>query len=121
MTLTAPMSMTTRREQRIDEIITAAADSLDHKGKWLQGDAGDIHDPDAPHCALGALYAQYLRLGGMAEGWNTVYAGAMNDRITRALNLTADSGTYIGLTDWNDNPGRKRKEVVALLRKAAEL
>ena len=97
-------------------VLLAAADLVEPYGRWTRHELARDADgrsaaPTGPHarcwCVAGALQAV---CGGAASG---AYQDAM-EWLMRAAGLTNVSG-------WNDAPGRTSAEVVALLRRAADL
>jgi hypothetical protein len=91
------------------ELITAGADRLERMG-WCQGSfAQDKNDQSVPpddeeacsFCAVGAM---------RAVGQNVLIGRAIH-----ALSLAASRT----ITRWNDDPGRTKDEVIALMRRTA--
>lgn len=110
------------------EIFTRAADLLEPEGAWTQGafsrnadgsvDHGGDEDPDGvadnPVC--------WCLLGAMAKvsGYDLVrgpypFSGPLK-QATRTLRAFTGNDP----SEWNDAPGRRQEDVVAILRKAAK-
>lgn len=101
------------------ETLTKAADLLTPEGKWTQGayargkSGRSVHEhsPSAVcFCALGALW----RVGDVGALWRV---GDDDWRAKGYLRRVIDTA----IAEWNDDPARTQAEVVAALRKAAEL
>jgi hypothetical protein len=95
------------------EILRSAAELLEPDGRWCQGDLalnknGNLAD------ARSAAACQWCMAGAL------VASGSGNDFSAedKYLDQAVGTGDYV---DWNDSPGRQQVEVVAALRKAADL
>lgn len=113
LTLTEPA--TTERVVTDEEIRRRAADLLEEFG-WCQG--AFARDPSgSPYfardkeavafCARGALIRAGLALG-LASNWADLAQAQITEQISAAI--------FCRLDEWNDDPGRTKAEVVALLR-----
>jgi hypothetical protein len=97
---------------QVAEVLHAAANQIETYG-WLQGnfyDAGEGDPSKCSACALGAIEAQ---AGG--EG-DTEWAAPL--ALLRFLGLTPSRSS---ITQWNDYPDQTAENVIATLRKAADL
>lgn len=99
---------------KASEILRKAADRLEPEGRWCQGELAmdskgrglmNAKNADACRwCMGGAMIAEGSSMGLCAE----------DEYLDRAIGCEH----YV---DWNDDPARTQPEVVAALRKAAEL
>ena len=106
----------TPRPLEITDILRAAADLIEPEGSWTRGvyaraEDGQQVDPQSRRatcwCGVGAI----IRAGG----WDAVYGA------DRFLRVAARYRSLDGFPDWQDRKGRTQAEVVAALRKAADL
>jgi hypothetical protein len=119
------------------KVLLAAADLIERDG-WVQGTMfeGEANDENVRRCAVGAIYkacADHSRnyQAGLidsiqyTENCDHYYRTRLQHKVEAAIReLHTPRGRKMdpyGLTLWNDAPSRKKSEVVALLRKAAEL
>lgn len=90
-----------------------AADLLE-EGGWIQG---CFHQPEGC-CMIGALR---LTMGGRRHLTIPGYVEAPDDDdYFKVLKILMDSMNNVTLAHWNDAPKRKKEEVIAALRKAAD-
>jgi hypothetical protein len=97
-------SETTSTLDQIRNALLRAAELIEPEGKWCQG---IYHGYDGAHCLVGALATP-------TEGMSHVAYKELRRWVEEAVNCES-------LTDWNDADGRTQAEVVAALRKAADL
>jgi hypothetical protein len=101
------------------ELLRAGAALIESCG-WYRGDYWPGHDVGYPYCdgdpvcALGALY--------VAADANPGYGFRYDDAVKSALaeQLGYAPNDHDGVAAWNDTPERSVREVIALLRAAAD-
>ena len=100
----------------IAEVLRAAADLVEPEGAWTRGvyargKDGQQVDPQSRRatcwCGVGAI----IRAGG----WDSVF------RAEKFLRVAARYRSQDALPHWQDRKGRTQADVVAALRKAADL
>lgn len=100
-------------ETTAQEAICAAADLLD-ESTWIQGSYGG----DGLYCMMGAvrqvIFGTAQHIGGDAPGG----AWSLMGRAELELDSRArmQSGSWATAIGWNDEPGRKKDEVLSLMR-----
>lgn len=109
-------------------LLTRAADIIEERG-WYQGSwAGN----DGCVCAWGALNIAIAEAAGLVNDEAAkppdpdFFPGDLYNAhaeaelvLSRTINRAAND-TYVGIEKWNDEPGRTKEEVQAMLRRAAE-
>lgn len=106
--------MSTNESTTPQALLERAADLLDERG-WHQG---DYIGPDGCLCALGAIYTAVC---GQVPDLDDPLRGYGNTMVTTAESRAAAElpPGWPSLSLWNDEPGRTKTEVQALLRRAA--
>lgn len=100
-------------ELKISEILDKAADLIEPKGAWTQGESARDDQAvglmaDNPTACSFCMYGAIVRAsGGYLEG---------NEVCSRAIRFLG----VPSLINWNDRPNRTQAEVVAKLREAAQ-
>lgn len=106
------------------EILSKAADLVEPKGAWYQGDfaanaEGDLVEPEDPDacrwCAAGAIHAIVDEMEPIAVEAKRYLWQVL------ALPLDKDHLYERPIGVWNDNVHRQQSEVVSALRQAASL
>jgi hypothetical protein len=109
----------------VADILDRAADLIEPEGAWTQGDYARIAGGDGWFdIGDGFTFCDFPAVSFCIYGAVSRAARMKNPRARRIpgqrLLIAAVNGSEPHhLSDWNDAPGRKQKEVVALLRKAA--
>ncbi len=102
------------------EVCRAAAELLEPEGRWTQDAyARDSRGSSAVE-RLSPTAVCWCIAGGIDRSIGaigTVAGLEARKLVARVLNLSAGYGAAL----WNDTPGRTQAEVVAVLRRAAEL
>jgi hypothetical protein len=97
---------------KASEVLERAADLIEPAGAWIQG-----------NWARDAMQRVPETIDGTATCWCLYGATRQTARNSRWEDLTRFIRPIVGgePISWNDEPGRTQAEVVAALRKAAEL
>jgi hypothetical protein len=98
------------------QVLDKAADLITPDGAWTQGHGahkadGNITGARSPDATCWCLHGAVLAASGQP------FADRAEAFVERALGMEHITDAY----DWNDDPARTQPEVVAALRKAADL
>lgn len=106
--------------EKMADSLEEAADYLETVG-WCQGNVS-THDAENPEvCLVGAIrwtvVGDYL-FEAPQNGGHSIYEAALCNAIKASLDF--DGKRYLGISYWNDEPGREKFEVIDLLRVTAK-
>lgn len=100
----------------VDQFLDRCAEIIE-KGGFKKGDYGPPYDPAQPHCSIGAMRCANVEVG-------TLYTYGLYPMAAETFEkLLPQDGRvpYKSITLWNDDPKRRKCDVVRKFRQAANV